>query len=451
MVEASKLAPSTAKQFVEFFESLGKTDVVAERLVILGLATRGPNGELVLREDVRVPFEDLKTRLRESLAAGMSSSEAIAAAALDVDHRKVTHVIYGLFLTAGGLGAYIGESSRTPVERFAEHPSNDCTKLAAAMEATGGKGNWTCAVLLVLPEDARSKELLLYLETELQRLLDTVDTGYNCHYGAGTYGGAPDEYRWLANYVKMIDFVVKHGKSPSQKSKDAFEKTLGTWADNQRRNRDKMSTHRRKALEALGIVWKWRIYAPYVTNAALFAKLRADERVTSSGGMFVPTDIPGVDAQRVKNARQRYNRKEIPEADRAIIDAEFPGLAMTAPDVSFYLSAKAFAKEHPGAKTLPSCAKEQSMYMWLKNMRNGIIDVDDPWRKKVLADFGLSSLLETLKPHKVRFTNVATRNANVAELHAERSEACAEAREAKRRCMRSCIAAGPLVAVEACA
>lgn len=444
MVAASKLAPSTAKQFVAFFESLGKTDVVAERLVLLGLATRGKDGELVLREDVRGPLEDLKTRLRASLAAGLSSRDAIAAAALNVDHDEVTHVIYGLFLTAGGIGAYIGESENTPTKRFKHHPKG-CTKLAAAMEATGGKGNWTCAVLLVLPEDSRSKELLLYIEAELQRLLDTVDGvgGLNCHYGRGTYSGAPDEKKWIANYVELIEFVSKHGKLPSQKAKDAADRTLGIWASNQRQTREKMSTHRRKALDALGDAWQWRIYAPYVTNAVLFEKLRADERVTSSGGLDIPVDISGVGVKRVVKARQRYKTKEMPKADRAIVDTEFPGLTMTAPNASFLLSAKAFAEKHPTARTMPSCASEPSLYKWLKHVRDGHTDMDDPWRKKVLEDLKLSPLLETLKPPGVRAATIAANRARNAERHVEESGARAEAREAKKRRKIAAIEAGP--------
>ena len=67
MFAASKLAPSTAKQFVAFFESLRKTDDVPERLVLLGLATRGVDGTIALREAK-------SRRMREDIDAGPNQS-----------------------------------------------------------------------------------------------------------------------------------------------------------------------------------------------------------------------------------------------------------------------------------------------------------------------------------------------------------------------------------------
>lgn len=434
-----------AAQFVAFFASLRETKDVHERLVRLGLATRS-GGEIVLRDDVRKPFEALAARLGASLGAGMSPREAVEAAALDVDLREVTHVVYGLFLTAGGPELYVGETVQSAAVRFAKHPAG-CPKLSAWIEETGGKLGWTCAVLLVLPEDARSKELLLYLEARLQRLLDTVEGahGLNVHYGAGTYGGAPDEDRWLARYVELIEFVAERGELPAQSAKDPFEKTLGIWANNQRRRRDKMSAHRRKALEALGSAWQWRIRASYVTNAALFAKLRADDRVKASGGMHIPSDIPGANARRVFSARQDYANKKMSEQDRAIVDSEFQGLAMTAPNASFYLNARGFAEAHPGAETLPSKNNDKAMYMWLNDLQTGNIDADAPWRMKVLEKFNLSSLLEMRKSSEVRGATSGRRKALRDERNAEVSARRAGEREEAKRRKISDLTAGPRV------
>lgn len=435
---------SPASEFVDLFRALQKTMDIPERLELQGLATRGDDGELVLREDVREPFEDLEARLRASLDAGASYREAAEAAKFDVDHTKMTNVVYAIFRKDGGPGLYVGETSRTAARRFVEHPKN-CKKLAEAFDGSdGGKDDWECVVLFALPEDARSKELLLHLEARLQNLLNTIDgpEALNCHCGAGPYGGVSNEDAWLSHYVDMIEFVAKHGRTPSTVSKVKVVKSLGMWVAIQRGARDEMPTHRRWALEALGSAWEWRINSHFVTNAIFFEKLRADARVTSSGGVDIPTDIPGVNALRVRSARNQYKRNEMPERDRAIVDAEFPGLKMTARNASFRLGAEAFAKKHPGAETFPSYRGDKALYRWLDGMRRGTIGMTS-WRKKVLEDLGLAALLKTLKPMEFRAAVVSLNNAQTAERNAERDAARAEAREAKRQKRIDDIAAGP--------
>lgn len=422
-----------AGKFAELFAALRKTEDVPERLELQGLASRGDGGDLVLREDVRGPVEDLEARLKASLDSGASYRGAAGAAKLDVDHRNVTYVIYALFPTDGGEELYIGESGQTMTERFEQHPDG-CPELTAAMEKTGGKDAWTCVVILVLPEDARSKELLLYIEARIQRLLDTVDGahGLNCHYGAGTYGGAPDEDQWVAKYVDFAEFISERGRLPSTKSKNSNEKTVGVWAQNQRSKSEQMSTHRRDALDALGSMWKWKINAPPVPNSTLFAKLRADDRVTASGGMFIPIDIFG--AQRVKDARRQFANGAMPESERDIIREEFPGLEMPSGDAAFRLNAEAFSKAHPGAFTRPSKTKERALCGWLNGLQRGAIAMTKT-REKILEDFGISVLLKTLKSPEFRAETVARQNAYNAARHAE-------AREAKKRRMLDDISTG---------
>lgn len=181
--------PRTPADFIALFRALAKTNDVDERLVILGIATRGADGALVLRDDVRVPFEDLVARLQASLAAGLSQREAVEAAALDVDPRKTTFALYGLFLRAElaekyGDGAFRGlyidgsGENESLAARLRRHPAAGGPLLTAAMKSTGGKKNWTHAVLFVLPEDARADELVTHLTTRLQRLLGTVPRGW---------------------------------------------------------------------------------------------------------------------------------------------------------------------------------------------------------------------------------------------------------------------------------
>jgi hypothetical protein len=432
---------SAAERFVAFFRSLRDTKDVDERLVRLGLAERGEGGDIALREDIRGPFETLVARLRASLDAGATPREAVEATAIDVDLREVTHVVYGLFQRAGGPELYVGETVQTAAARFAAHPKG-CPKLAAWIEETGGKVGWTCAVLIVLPGDARSKELLLYLEARLQRLLDTVDGahGLNCHYGAGTYGGAVDEERWISKYVEFIEFATEHGRMPSHGSADAHEKTLGNWAKVQRQKREGMSTHRRKALEALKSAWQWSIISPRMSNAVLFEKLRSDDRVTSTEGVCIPTDIVG--SMRVNNARKRFASGAMPTADREIVVDEFPGLAMSSSDASFLLSVKAFSDAHPDASTLPSCMSETKLYRWLANLRIGMISMTD-WRENIMRNHGLDGLLNTLDPIDKRFDTVSKRKMRTIERTADISEACEKARDAKRCKMIDDLTAAP--------
>ena len=438
---------SPAKKFVELFRALQKTRDVPERLELLGLATR-VCGDLVICDAVREPFEALEERLKASIAVGRSTREAAEAEGLDVDHGENTYVLYAIFKKGGGRELYVGETSTTAAERFRTHPGG-CPKLAEAFDGSvRGKDEWTCVVLFALPEEARSKELLLYLEARLQELLGTVDDpdGLNCHFGAGVFGGEPDEERWLERYVDMIEFVAKHGKTPSKHSKFKSDKALGTWASNQRQTRDKMSTHRRKALDALGGVWKWRINASPVPNAVLFEKLRTDVRVEASGGVHIPTDITGIDAQRVNTARRHYKSGEMSTQDRTIVDSEFPGLKMTAHEAAFWMSAKTFAKKYPSVETLPSWTDDE-MYFWLKGVQNGAIAMTSS-REKVLESLGLSKILDTLKPPGVRAATVERKNERRAVLNTDRSVVCAERREAKRQKSIDDVALGPPITVE---
>lgn len=454
--------------FVLWALRIARTTRVDERLVHHGLGTV-VDGTFAPRADllpVLAPI-DLAERLAKGGATPREVVERLAddAAAAGATPGGSTFVVYAIYrggeLTGTwadaaspielGIDAdgrvYVGETVDTCDRRKKSHPRG-CPKLVEAFESTpGGKDAWTCRPVVALPERARHKELLLYIEGRLQRALDTVDGawGLNVHYAAGRFGGARDEGPWLASFVAFVRFVRDNGKFPSVGAEDPDEKKLGQWVNHQRSGRAAMPTHRVRALEAVRC-WAWRVKAPPMTTKQKLDFLATSEIVRETGGWLFPRDGKGHAVFHMRQALRGTGNCVVTPEDRERVERDFPGLLLTAPEATFRYNATRFAAAYLNAETgeieEPRWCEDPWAYDWLFRLRGGSVETTGD-RRAFLGTVGLGALLETFKNEDKR-AEVAKRNAERwRESTAEVGERRKQARTEKERVMKESIAMGP--------
>ena len=439
-------------RYTALFDRLRDATSAHERLVVLGHGSI-VSGKFVLRPDLRALLETSKKSVDYSLAAGATRIEALIRLADDAEAAGATRdgttfVIYAAFRTDGGRRIYVGETTRTCAVRWSLHPSG-CLILAKAIEKTeGGKRAWTCRPILALPEGSRSKDLLLYFEEAIQRHLETVGTpwGLNCRYGRGVWSGDDDDESWRARYEEMIGHLLKTKKWPSSKSTDPVVRFIGNWACVQRQNRESLSTHRVKALEALRR-WTWSVVAPSVTTTGKIDRLLVDPVVAGSNGWEIPK-WAGAWATKIRRsfAGIRGCHKMTPE-DKVRIERFLPCLTMEAIEARFRYKATTFAALYldaaTGVITYPTVGEDYEKYMWIHNIRAGMTTLG-PERIEFLESIGLEHIATSRKVESVRkanFSNNKHRNRSRCTVLRENTK---RARLVDEQDMLDSITAGPL-------
>ena len=306
-----------------------------------------------------------------------------------------------------------------------------------------------CRPILALPENARSKELLLYYEAKIQRMFETVDTpwGLNHHYGSGMWGGAMDENTWRAKYDGVIEHVGKTGKFPPARSDDPRVRKLGQWILNQRYRHANMPTHRVRALDAIG-PWKWHVNASSISTEQKIDTLLKDPVVEDSGGWKIPEWA----AAWADNMRRAYIGKGTTHvatiADKAMIEKYLPCLTMNGKEAHFRYTAMIFKSKFMDSETgeiaYPTVKEDKRAYMWILGIRNGNTTMT-PDRGSFLESIGLGHVASTLYTEDARAAKRDRNLEHARKTNGEVSERCKKARLDAIRRTRSEIDAGPSV------
>ena len=437
--------PDVATVYTAFFGRLRDAADDNERLSVLGHGSV-VGGTFALRPDLRALLESAKTHLTSSLDAGATRVEAIsrladAAEAAGVTADETTFVLYAAYPESGEQKLYVGETAGTVDGRWRSHP-NGCPLLTSAISATvGGKGRWICRPILALPENSRSKDLLLYFEEAIQRHLETKGTpwGLNYQYGRGTFDGAADDDSWLSNYVGVIEFIGRSGKFPSQNAIDPDIRKLGKWVHNQRMTRAQLSTHRAKALEAIRC-WKWSVKASPKVTAEKIAVLRTNKAVVDSEGWLMPKNDRGV--VDIRQTLKGKTRCVITNADRADIENHLPGLLLSGHEALFRWKAVQCSRMYVSNGVFELPASDSPFYHWIFDIRRGAVSLS-PERVSFLESIGMGEIVLGLKPlpdRAVTRMHNDERNFSKVALDSKRRRIC---RELEISSIRDSVASGP--------
>ena len=445
--------------FVRHAAKLTGVREVPKRLVEHGLA-RIVGGELLLREDAKEFFDGPYQFAKDLLEAGYSRNAVLDALADRAAKEGATasesyFVLY--MITCGtrfsGMWfddlAYLGETQNTCAKRF-EGGHKGSTKLRAAYAAApGGRDAFTCRPILVLPEHLHFKELLLFFEAKFHELFDTVANGLNCHCGAGKWGGAVDEGRWLANYVAFMRHVPRTGELPRAKAEDEEEKRLGEWVSHQRSGRKTMTVPRKMALE-MAACWEWQVKAANKTVAAKLDVLAGTDEYKGSGGWLFPPRSSAI-GRMVAYLRLAIKGSTkygvVTPEDLERIERDFPGLMVDGPEASIrhrvttsivpkYLDAKT------GAFTKPSQTDDKASYGWYNQLVNGHTrPTEAMWAW--LESVGLGCIRAARKDAETLAANAERKAERARIFNAARDELARAAKIAARQARKVSIATGP--------
>lgn len=125
-----------------------------------------------------------------------------------------SHYVYVARLPNGKYSDwYVGETARSPHERFREHEKSSYSKdFGKRFQATGGCENWHILVCMV-----RSADMAKRLEATLIQQLDTLGVGHGLNRSAGGTGSD----RFLGKTKEERSAAVKRGndsRTPEQRS-----------------------------------------------------------------------------------------------------------------------------------------------------------------------------------------------------------------------------------------
>ena len=173
-MSATAISPEEEKILLAYADVLGKLDEttdVHKRLIQLDYASVSEDGKFALHPAHAEPLERVLSVVKKGEDAGLPpaaiAAELARAAAARGASPTDTFVVYvivrkGVFAGDFSDGRmYVGKTVVKMNKRWSLHPRG-CPLLENAIEETdGGKSEWVCMPVMVLPVDGRCSELIL--------------------------------------------------------------------------------------------------------------------------------------------------------------------------------------------------------------------------------------------------------------------------------------------------